>query len=57
MTATFPLNNGRDQAQLLNHLAKYHLIHPANCVVTVQSAMAVVSSLNSFALGTAKTAW
>ena len=57
MTATFPLNNGRDQAQLLRHLAQYHLIHPSSCVVTVQSSMAVVNSFNWFALGTAKTAW
>lgn len=57
MTATFPLNNGRDEQALLAHLASHHLMPPSNCTITVHSYVAVVHSLHTFALGTARTAW
>jgi uncharacterized damage-inducible protein DinB len=57
MTATFTLNQEKDKSRLLDHLAQHQLFHPANCVVTIQNMLAVVTSPNAFALGTAKTAW
>ena len=57
MTATFPLTNGRDEQALLAHLANHHLMPPSNCTITVLSHVAVVHSMHSFALGTARTAW
>jgi hypothetical protein len=57
MTATFPLTHGRDEQALLAHLASHHLMPPSNCTITVHSFVAVVHSLHTFALGTARTAW
>lgn len=57
MTASFPLTNGRDEEQLLAHLAAHRLLPPSNCAVTIQTLVAIVHSQNSYALGTARTAW
>jgi len=57
MTVTFPLTNGRDEKTLLAHLARHHLSPPSNCTLTMQVLVAIVHSQNSFALGTARTAW
>lgn len=57
MTATFPLTQGRDEKTLLAHLANHHLSPPSNCTLTVKMLVAIVHSQNSFALGTARTAW
>ena len=57
MTVTFPLTNGRDEKSLLEHLASHRLSPPSNCTLTVQALVAIVHSQNSFALGTARTAW
>lgn len=57
MTASFPLTNGRDEKLLLANLAAYHLMPPSNCAITIQTLVAIVHSQNSYALGTARTAW
>lgn len=57
MTVSFPLTNGRDEKTLLAHLASHRLSPPSNCTLTVQTLVAIVHSQNSFALGTARTAW
>lgn len=57
MTATFPLTDGRDEQALLTHLANHHLLPPSNCTVTITTLVAIVHSQNTFALGTARTAW
>jgi len=57
MVFTFPLNDKRNVEELLKHLAQHKLNCPGNCVVSVKPHVAHVSSMNSFALGTARTAW
>ncbi len=57
MTFSFPLTEKRNVVELLKHLAQHKLSYPGNCVVTVQLHVAHVQSMNSFALGTARTAW
>jgi hypothetical protein len=57
MTTTFPLTKGRDEKTLLEHLASHHLSPPSNCTVTIDTLVAIVHSQNTFALGTARTAW
>ncbi|MDQ0559321.1 hypothetical protein QO004_001099 [Rhizobium mesoamericanum] len=57
MTFTFPLTEKRTVEELLKHLAEYKLNCPTNCVVSVKPHVAHVSSMNTFALGTARTAW
>jgi len=57
MTFTFPLTEKRNVEELLKHLAQHKLSCPGNCVMSVKSHVAHVSSSHSFALGTARTAW
>lgn len=57
MTFSFPLTEKRNLVELLKHLAQHKLSYPGNCVVTVKPHVAHVQSMNSFALGTARTAW
>lgn len=57
MTVAFPLTNDRSVEQLLKHLMTHRLTFPGNCVVTLKTYVAEVSSPNSFALGTARTSW
>jgi hypothetical protein len=57
MTFTFPLTDKRNVEELLKHLAQHKLSYPGNCVVSVKTHVAHVSSLHTFALGTARTAW
>lgn len=57
MVYTFPLTEKRNVEELLKHLAAHKLIYPGNCAVSVKPHVAHVQSMNSFALGTARTAW
>ena len=57
MVYTFPLTEKRNVEELLKHLAAHKLVCPGNCAVSVKPHVAHVQSMNSFALGTARTAW
>ncbi|AHG45874.1 hypothetical protein RLEG12_22705 [Rhizobium leguminosarum bv. trifolii CB782] len=57
MTMTFPLTEKRDAEALLKHLTLYKLSCPGNCVVSLKTYVAYVSSSHTTALGTARTAW
>ncbi|EJC79792.1 hypothetical protein Rleg4DRAFT_1394 [Rhizobium leguminosarum bv. trifolii WSM2297] len=57
MTMTFPLTEKRDAEALLKHLTLHKLSCPGNCVVSLKTYVAYVSSSHTTALGTARTAW
>lgn len=57
MTMTFPLTEKRDAEALLKHLTLHKLSCPGNCVVSLKTYVAYVTSSHTTALGTARTAW
>lgn len=57
MTVAFPLTEKRDVDALLKHLTLHKLAVPGICAVSVKTHVAYVTSLHSFALSTARTAW
>ncbi|MGO7419237.1 hypothetical protein ACCT09_04090 [Rhizobium ruizarguesonis] len=57
MTVTFPLTEKRDAETLLKHLTLHNLSFTGNCVVSLKTHVAQVSSSHTTALGTARTAW
>jgi len=57
MTASFPLTNGRNVAQLVKHLSAYNLSCPGNCALAENTNFIIVVSQYTYALSTARTAW